>query len=75
MMARYRSWALLIIVFVCQVALLGVSDHCVKKTNLIPCPHEYIGREGGGRQEGGGGDDDGNLHHRGPNTNKGWKGD
>ena len=25
-----------------QVALLGVSDHCVKNTKCIPCPHEYI---------------------------------
>ena len=24
-----------------QVALLGVSDHCVKKKSM-PCPHEYI---------------------------------
>ena len=27
---------------VCQVALLGVSDHSVKKTIRMTCPHEYI---------------------------------
>ena len=25
----------------CQVLLIGVSDHCVKKPNHISCPHEY----------------------------------
>ena len=29
-------------VIVHQVALLGVSDHCVKKIKRTPCPHEYI---------------------------------
>ena len=28
---------------VCKVALLGVSDHCVKnQTKCMPYPHEYI---------------------------------
>ena len=27
---------------VCQVTLLGVSDHCVKKTKCMPFPHENI---------------------------------
>ena len=25
-----------------QVELLSVSDHCVKKTKRMLCPHEYI---------------------------------
>ena len=25
-----------------QVALLGVSDHCVKQIKRMPCPHDFF---------------------------------
>ena len=38
MVARYGSWALLIIFVIRQVVVLGVSDHRVKKTTPPPVP-------------------------------------